>query len=222
MKRLLFFTTLITAFILTSCISDDESVQYYGELGNLKGENANKFEIHTDANNILRPQGMLPSYFKFEDGKRVLVQYSVASVISENEKSGTYSVEVTSIRDLFEKELLTVDDVARDTLKKDPVNIRGAWMGKDYLNIDFSYRGTGQKEFPHYIDLAFDPNRQDKEKHIVLDLMHNSNSDNYFNLYPVLMSVSLKELQIEGQDSVLIWLRVNDQLYKPETIIYRY
>lgn len=219
MKRFLFIATVFVAFSLTSCLSDDDPVRYYGELGSLSGETVNDFVINTDGNNILKPYGMLPSNFKFKDGKRVLVQYSVVSGVDSTRK---YTVEVASISDLFQKDLLFVDDGSRDTLKNDPVRIMGAWMGKDFLNIEFRFQGSGNKNFPHYIDLAMDSTKQDKENHVALDLKHNANEDSPYQTYNVLMSVSLKELRVAGQDSVQIWLRANDQMYDPKSIIYRY
>lgn len=219
MKRLLFIATAFVAFSLTSCLSDDEPVRYFGELGTISGETVNDFVINTDGDNTLKPYGMMPSYFKFKDGKRVLVQYSVVTGVDSTRK---YTVEVASIQDLFQKDLLIVDDVSRDTLKNDPINMSGAWIGKDFLNIEFSFRGSGRKEFPHYIDLVLDSTKQDKADHIALDLTHNSNEDGLYDIYKVLMSVSLEDLQVTGQDSVQIWLRTNDQMYDPKSIVYRY
>ena len=219
MKRLLFIATAFVAFSLTSCLSDDDPVQYYLELGTLNGETAKNFVINTDFGNVLKPQGVVPGLSDFADGKRVQVQYSVVSgVASTNE----YTVEVAFLQDLFQKDLLFVDTISRDTLKNDPVRIMGAWMGKDFLNIEFRFQGSGNKNFPHYIDLAMDSTKQDKEKHVALDLKHNANEDSPYQTYKVLMSVSLKDLRVNGQDSVQIWLRANDQIYKPESIIYRY
>lgn len=220
MKRLLFIATAFVAFSLTSCLSDDDPVQYYLELGTLSGETAKNFVINTDFGNVLKPQGAVPGLSEFVDGKRVQVQYSVISkVASTNE----YTVEVAFLQDLFQKNLLFVDDISRDTLKNDPVRIMGAWMGKDFLNIEFRFQGSGNKNFPHYIDLAMDSTKQqDKENHVALDLKHNANEDATYQTYRVLMSVSLKELRVAGQDSVQIWLRANDQMYDPKSIIYRY
>ena len=71
MKRLLFIATIFVAFSLTSCLSDDDPVQYYLELGTLSGETAKNFVINTDFGNVLKPQGAVPGLSKFEDGKRV-------------------------------------------------------------------------------------------------------------------------------------------------------
>lgn len=219
MKRLLFIATAVVAFSLSSCLSDKESIQYYAELGNLSGESLNSFVIKTDNDNVLKPQGTVPGLAKFEDGKRVLVQYSVVSKVAESQE---FTVNVASLQAIFEKELLFVNDVSRDTLKNDPVNSLGAWIGKDYLNLEFYFWGTGRKEFPHYIDLVMDSTKQDKPNHIALDLTHNAKDDELHAKYRVLMSVSLEDLRVAGQDSVLIWLRANDQFYKPTPLTYYY
>ncbi len=221
MKRILFGGVAFLLLFAMSCsMLDDDYVAYYAEIGNIRGESINNFVIETDSYNILTPIGELPNTIDFKDGARVLVQFSIEKEDVENKK---YNVRLTSIENLFEKNLVKVGQEGADTLKKDAMRIVGAWMGKDYLNIEFSFRGSGSSSHPHYFDLVFDSTKQNVDKHIALDLTHNANDDPFgtYN-YKVLMSVSLEELKVADKDSISLWLRANDELYKPQTIGYKY
>lgn len=221
MKRIIWGGVAFLLVLTASCSMLDESdyVAYY-EIGNVRGESKTDFIIETDAYDILNPIGTLPNDFDFKDGARVLVQFSIEKGDVENKK---YDIKLTSIQNLFEKELVKVNAEGADTLKKDPVNIVNAWIGKDYLNIQFNFRSSANEKYPHYFNLVLDSTKQDVDNHIVLDLTHNAGEDlvgPYF--LNVIMTVPINELQAAEKDSVNLWFRANDELYKSSSIVYKY
>lgn len=221
MKRVLLSVTIILSLFLTSCLKDNDYVQTYVELGNLIGEDINDFQVETDYYNILKPQGNFYSEgFKFKKNGRVIIQYSI---VEGNDETKEYKVNVNAIENIFEKKLVFLGVEGADTLKKDPLSMVGAWIGKEYLNIEFNFRSSGSSKKPHYFDLVYDSTKQNVDNHLALDLTHNAQEDIYSPYhYKVIMTVPLDELKVPEQDSINIWLRTNDELYEPKTITYRY
>lgn len=221
MRSILLGIILTISLIFTSCLKDEDYVQFYVEIGNLVGDSISSYKIETDSYNILTPQNFINSSgFKFEDNARVIVQYSV---INSNHETKEYDVKVNAIENLFEKNVVFIEEDGIDTLKKDPIVMTGAWIGKNYLNIEYNFRSSGRIDKPHYFDLAYVASKQNVENHIALDLIHNAQDDSYGPYYTrVIMTVALDDLKVSEQDSINIWLRVNDELYDANTITYKY
>jgi hypothetical protein len=197
-------------------MTDDDSETYYTEVGSLVGSSLSTLTIETDQGNTLFPVS-IPSGYEIEDGQRVLLQYSVINSVST--VTNGLKVDVVSIQDFYMKNILMANDEVRDTLANDPVTIFSLWIGKDYLNLEFTFLGN---DTAHYFDVVYDDEQQEKEDYVTLDFHHDANEDETYQRYRVLMSVPLEQFQVAGQDSVNIWFRADDELYTPQSFVYKY
>lgn len=207
MKRIYLLPLLFLTLLFTSCMDEDNSEPEYLELGVVYGNLLGNTIIKTDSDLKLLSLDDLSSY-KFEANDRVLIRYS----LHEKSTGGTYNytINVIAIAEITPKAIVNVEKnpTAKDTLKYDDVNINSIWLAQDYLNIDFNYIGGITK---HYSYVSYDPENQNVNNTIVLNLNHNANNDGGSTNYRNIICIPISELQDENATSVTLKLFSTDK-----------
>ncbi|WP_026475663.1 NigD1/NigD2 family lipoprotein [Alkaliflexus imshenetskii] len=215
-RRYLFSLLILFSALLASCSIDNDAEVYYLQLGVVKGNSASTFMIETDGGKILRPV-QYPMNYEISAGKRVLVRYALVSTVEDQVYDHTVRIE--SIQNVLTKNLIHANETVRDTIGNDPVRIVDAWISKDYLNVEFIFWGYNK---PHYFDLVFDSEKQDKPGFIALDFHHNMKNDLSYSQFRGLISFSIEELQDEQLTSIKVLFRAKDDSFKSKELTYKY
>ncbi|ASB50619.1 NigD1/NigD2 family lipoprotein [Alkalitalea saponilacus] len=218
LKSLLIGVLLVAITGLTSCKVEDDYEQLYLAMGNVIGNSPSTFLIEADDGTILRPIEYPSDYDEIIEGKRVFFYFKHVDA-GRDDQNFDYSIRIQAMQDVLTKGILNVDSEGRDTLKRDPVRIINAWIGKSYLNVEFSFFGH---EKAHIFDLLLDPGEQYKGGFTTLDFHHDARNDKqYYNLRGII-SFDLTELQKESVDSINIFFRADDDSFTSRELIYRY
>jgi hypothetical protein len=202
MKKFLFALSVALIFGIgfTSCLDDDQEttpVQYL-EMGVVKIGASDEIRVFTDSGLLLEFVSY-PSSFEYEDSSRVMVKYSVNEE-GEDADEYDYLVDVYSIQEIRLKDIIELNDESRDTIGDDQVFIHDIWVGGDFLNVDFSFYGSGEV---HYINVIKDPEEQtDDTSEIYLEVRHDARGDEMKESRRGIMSLRLDSLQVEGLDEV--------------------
>ena len=177
MKRNVFLVSfvLLSLCMFFSCLDDNENTYVsYGVIRNFNS--TNNYEIFTDKGNTLVVTKTGSSQF-IENGKRVLVNYSILSDKDKDKK--VYEVSVNGFYNLLSKALvyesfiLQDEEVRRDSIGNDPFNRLYAGFGGEYINIAFDFWFDSYSNQTHLINLVYDDIRADADT-IYLTLYHNA------------------------------------------------
>lgn len=202
MKKFLFALSVALIFGIgfTSCLDDDQEttpIQYL-EMGIVKIGASDEIRIFTDSGLLLELVSY-PTGFEYEEGTRVMAKYSV-NEDGEEADEYDYLVEVYSIQEVRLKDIVELNEESRDTIGDDQIFIDDIWVSGDFLNIDFSFYGSGEI---HYINVVKDPEEQtDDPSNIYLEVRHDGQGDEMLERYRGIMSLRLEPLQVEGVNEI--------------------
>ena len=230
-KFALICSLIVMAF--TACDDDDEyyyvgggsSWISYGNLEKIDNGTRSKFAIRRDDGSRLIVTEGLPLNFKeAEEGLRMYVNYSIVG--SERDETGlegrmNYYIRLYRYTDVLTKDpvkqsFINEDEEQRqDSIGNDPINVREAWFGGKYLNVEFSIpvkAGSGEK---HFINLVQDDVVAHNDT-VYVTLRHNAygekpdtgNDRGNYSWARGQVSFDLTSIVPEGQKSVpvkLIW-----------------
>lgn len=166
---------LLCAFLFFSCLDDDDDIYVsYGVIQNVNS--ARDYEILTDKGNTLV---VTKSYTNetIEEGKRVLAYYEILS--DKDESKQQYEVSISYFYRLISKPvvresyILQDEEARRDSIGDDPYTQIYAWVGGDYLNIDFETLHAASLTKKHLINLVYDDTRTNADT-VYLELFHNA------------------------------------------------
>lgn len=204
---------LLSALILSSCSDDDgySLNDYWLTTGTFMATD-DYFYIVTDEGDNLWPSASNISADKHDDGERILVNYTILQDATDTTQYD-YFVKVNGTSTILTKDLFTftseTTDAVKDSIGNDAITIKDTWFTDNYLNMEFEYGGGYGI---HYISLVKDEtdlNTGDGE--IILELKHNGNDDPYNYVQWGLASFDLSELQVDGEESVDIFVRALDE-----------
>lgn len=187
--------------LLVSCSHDEDYYslgKFWLTLGIVETENTMGYDylVITDAKDTLIPTVQNFYNFNFEDGQRILINYTILDEYNNLEK--TFYTKINSVQEVLLKDIIERTDANSDSLGDDRVNITDIWQSDNFLNIEFEYFGHGYVQ--HYINLAKDDTVSSEP--FDLHFLHNANDDSNGVLLNGIVSFHLNELQVEGKDSV--------------------
>ncbi|HHT30095.1 MULTISPECIES: NigD-like protein [Petrimonas] len=158
-------------------------------------------------------------YYLPSDDQRVFVNYTVLSG-----RQGNYDhyVKVNDIWNVLTKKIIGPATEHADSIGNDPIIINDAWIGNDYLNIDFLFNYGGVR--PHAINLVTAPKpAASVPDTIELELRHNAFGSTSQRLYEGFVCFDLKPLQRADTDSVILALKAREgEETKRVDLVYRY
>lgn len=209
MKKIGVVLLLLTTFLFTGCLDDDGyslSDMWVG-FGILHKNGPGDYEIIMDNDDVLVPVTAHHGHYydsdhsPFQDGDRVLVNYTVLGDNAEDENEPTeYYIKINSIREILMKGILDITEENADSIGNDPVILQDAWITDSLLNVKIRYWGNYKT---HYINLVKEPGELTAaDQPIALELRHNSRDDQENVPYSAYVSFNLNAIKISGLDSV--------------------
>lgn len=222
--RLLSFAFI--ALFFTGCLNDnrDPQPQFLQSLVTIENPELKKqFFMRRDDDKLLWFAEGYTDYFKPEDGSRYLIYYNI---LSDKTETGMYDydVRVTDAMEVLTKDIFNITPETQDSIGNDWTEINSLWIGRNYLNISFHYKGYAN-DTPHYINLVSDSSKVFTDNKIHLEFRHNANNDDQFYRFAGLASFDISALQVEDADSVMIAVHVSsfdDTLEQIHNVTYKY
>ncbi|MCQ4874329.1 NigD1/NigD2 family lipoprotein [Butyricimonas paravirosa] len=230
-KFALICSLIVMAF--TACDDDDEyyyvgggsSWISYGNLEKIDNGTRSKFAIRRDdGSRLIVTEGLPINFDEATDDLRVYANYSIVG--SERDETGlegrmNYYIRLYRLRDVLTKDLVKQsfinedEEQRQDSIGNDPINVREAWFGGRYLNVEFNIPVTSDSKVQHFINLVQDDVVAHNDT-VYVTLRHNAYGEkpdtgndrgNYFWARGQ-VSFDLTSIVPEGQKSVpvkLIW-----------------
>jgi hypothetical protein len=210
MKRLLVIVSVIL-FVLTSCEKEDDfTFIESGTVVDYAGAGSCGFVIELDNGNRIQPL-YYPEDFTFAHGQRVLVEYLELNQVNNNCDRGV-PCEVAYIEELACAPYVDLYFNNYDSLARDPVHIREAYVDGQCLYIKLSYSGGCQE---HTIDLArMHPWTASNSTIPTFEIRHNSNGDLCEAWFTREFRFDLTPLILAGKTEFVLTAKLlNDEVY---------
>jgi len=198
MKKIVFGILAGLLFVIAGCNDDDgySLDDMWIGFGVLKGETGSYNIIMDNEDKLVPVAANYPWQSGFENGDRVLVNYTILDDDTVDTKP-IYYVKVNDIDDILMKGVLDITEENADSIGNDPIIVEDYWMTDSLLSFKLKYWGYGAT---HFLNLVKEPG--DLNEPVELELRHNANGDEESIPYTAFVSFSLNNLRIEGQDSV--------------------
>jgi hypothetical protein len=144
------------------------------------------------------------------------------TTLSDEQGGYDHYVKVNDIWDILTKKIIEQTPQNVDSIGDDPVTINDAWVGNDYLNIDFMFNYGGVR--PHAINLVIDSLHPDVTPDTLeLEFRHNAYGSLSPRLYEGFVCFDLKPLQRTDTDSVQLTIKAKEgNGAKIFNVVYRY
>ncbi len=227
------FICSLIVLAFTACDDDDEyyyvgggsSWLSYGNLEKIDNGSRSKYAIRRDdGSRLIVTEGLPINFSEATEDLRVYANYSILG--SERDETGlegrmNYYIRLYALDDVLTKNPVKQsfidkdEEVRQDSIGNDPINVREAWFGGRYLNVEFLVPVKEGSDEKHFINLVQD----DVENHndtVYVTLRHNAygetpESDNdraHYFWGRGRVSFDLTSIVPDGQKSVpvkLIW-----------------
>lgn len=145
--------------------------------------------------------------YRPETGQRILAAYNIVQRAPES-ANYDFNVHLRNVYEVLTKGIVELTDENEAAIGDDPYESVRLWIGSDWLNVEFTVRGSGRSA--HYINLVQDnrtPAPDDGKIH--LQLRQNADGDISGRRLWGLASFNLTDLQEAGQTEVTIVVNVN-------------
>lgn len=180
-------------------------------------ENLNNFYLILDNNERLYISVSDLKYYRPKDGQRIIAKYKILSSPRADESTYKHGIQLLDSYEILTKDIYRIKPEEQDSIGNDRINVRGLWIGNNFLNVEFDYPGNNRS---HSINLVFDSLRNDTDGKIHLEFRHNANGD-----YPSyskwgIVSFRLNTLDVSSfTDSVKLVIHSNE-FNKPDNQTY--
>ncbi len=222
----LIFTVWVALVLFSACDDNDDNFEdVWLTTGTIVNSN-DDFYILTDGGSVFSPTNLGSMADEYENGLRVLFNYSEAKEATDN-ADYDYYIKVVDIQEMLTKPVFkfteeTTPDII-DSIGHNPIHIVDTWITDDYLNVQFEYWAYNEI---HFVNLVYDSEMpKTEEGEYLLELRHNANNDYYKDWSWGVASFNIEEFQDEAQDTVQFFIRSigfdNEYEYN-KVITYRY
>ena len=212
-----FFIVLLT---VASCNKKDEHSlgEFHIDIATVIPMGESGYMLVLDNGKQLWPAATDVFYLPTEN-RRVFVNYTT---LSDEQGGYDHYVKVNDIWDILTKKIIEQTPQNVDSIGDDPVTINDAWVGNDYLNIDFMFNYGGVR--PHAINLVIDSLHPDVTPDTLeLEFRHNAYGSLSPRLYEGFVCFDLKPLQRTDTDSVQLTIKAKEgNGAKIFNVVYRY
>ncbi len=212
-----FFIVLLT---VASCNKKDEHSlgEFHIDIATVIPMGESGYMLVLDNGKQLWPAATDVFYLPTEN-RRVFVNYTT---LSDEQGGYDHYVKVNDIWDILTKKIIEQTPQNVDSIGDDPVTINDAWVGNDYLNIDFMFNYGGVR--PHSINLVIDSLHPDVTPDTLeLEFRHNAYGSLSPRLYEGFVCFDLKPLQRTDTDSVQLTIKAKEgNGAKIFNVVYRY
>jgi hypothetical protein len=202
MKKVMIILVVAISIIATNCAKEDDNAYFpYSAIGLLHITTDSTILV-SDENERLLIKTSISSDFK--DNDRVVIQFKETE---ETLPQGINSViEVGEVIKVLTKPIFVLQSQFIDSIGDDELTINSLWVGKNYLNLNFTYYGGYQD---HYINLTRQPGdiRTDT---VELAIKHNNNEDSGNSGFYAFVSFDLTTLKNDVADSVILHITAKE------------
>lgn len=211
MKRFINVLFILTV-VFTACQQENETV-FYQETGlvmDYAGAGNCKFVIELDNGNRIQPY-LYPEGFEFAQGQRVLVEYTnLPDIISTCDRGA--ASEIKYIEELSCAPYVDLYFHNYDSLARDPLFVKDAFIDGDCLQLKLSYSG-GCRE--HTIELARMNEWYANDPSLpTFEIRHNSNNDLCEAMLTKEIRFDLTSLREEGKTEFVLTAKLpNGEVY---------
>jgi len=221
---------IASAFAMTACLPDGPIKTNYSSMAQWKGG-----ILYTDDN--LQFNIVSNGYSNIPDSvERVYIICDVLNQTSDN----SYEIQLKEWHKVDMKDLVRIGDEGAGKYKNgegkvtsDPINVAGAWMARNMLNMNINY--VLKKESPgvHDYDLLFNDVKSVGDT-VYLQLVHNAHNEYYGNssykddelkVQNGFVSVPIEEVIPDGKDKIYLklewlWHKIENNSIVKETMDY--
>lgn len=221
---------IASAFAMTACLPDGPIKTNYSSMAQWKGG-----ILYTDDN--LQFNIVSNGYSNIPDSvERVYIICDVLNQTSDN----SYEIQLKEWHKVDMKDLVRIGDEGAGKYKNgegkvtsDPINVAGAWMARNMLNMNINY--VLKKESPgvHDYDLLFNDVKSVGDT-VYLQLVHNAHNEYYGNssfkdgdlkVVNGFVSVPIEDVIPDGKDKIYLklewlWHKIENNAIVKETTEY--
>jgi|WetSurMetagenome_2_1015567.scaffolds.fasta_scaffold09026_5 hypothetical protein len=200
MKKYSFFLVLGLVMMLFTQCSLDEDKEYYQVLGTLsKTVDSTIIVTDDDERLLVSNPGSLAT---LNSSDRVFAYFTLTK---DPLPTGIdYVISIYNYDKILFKPILNITVANEDSIGNDPVQIDGLNIAKNYLNLSFSYYGSGSLK--HYINMVKQPGLIPTDT-VDLEVRHNNKNDVSTNVLNGLVTFDLLPLQNNVTDSVILHIK---------------
>jgi len=199
---------LFSTLLLTACFNDDgySLDKYWIDIATVENpQERSEFFLRLDDSVLLWTAASNFSYYKPNDGQRVIANYTILS-----DKRGTgmydYDIKLNNVYEVLTKGIFEITPEKQDSIGNDPVRVTEMWIGSKFLNVEFYYFGHSKI---HFINLVSDTAKTYTDEKIHLEFRHNANNDPELYKRWGIVSFDISSLQTNAADSVNLVIHVN-------------
>ena len=215
------FVFVIAVLTVVSCNKKDEHSlgEFHIDIATVIPVGERGYLLMLDNGKQLWPAATDVHYLPVGNYQRVFVNYTT---LSDEQGGYDHYVKVNDIWDILTKKIIEQTPQNVDSIGDDPVTINDAWVGNDYLNIDFMFNYGGVR--PHSINLVIDSLHPDVTPDTLeLEFRHNAYGSLSPRLYEGFVCFDLKPLQRTDTDSVQLTIKAKEgNGAKIFNVVYRY
>jgi hypothetical protein len=195
MKQAMLILIVAISLFATNCAKEDDAYFPYSAIGMLHITTDSTILLSDDNERLLIKNSIISD---FKDNDRVVIQFNETE---ETLPQGINRViEVGEVIKVLTKPIFVLQSQFIDSIGDDELTINSLWVGKNYLNLNFTYYGGFQD---HYINLTRQPGDIPTDT-VELAIKHNNNEDSGNSGFYAFVSFDLTTLKNTVADSVIL------------------
>ncbi len=223
MKKIQLIVPLFVVALFCLAFSCQENTGYsLGDfrigIATIKAESDNSYSLLLDNGQHLWPAAS-DVHHSYKNKQRVFINYTI---LSDRQNGYDHYVKVNDMWPILTKQIVELNSDNELEIGNDPIQVNAAWIGGDFLNIDFMFNYGGKR--PHYINLVKNVLSPAGAPNVVeLEFRHNAYNSTQSRLHEGFVCFDLSPLRSDFSDSVKIAIHVNDpDEIKTYNLVYRY
>lgn len=223
MKKIFWLVPLFLVTLLCLSFSCQENTGYsLGDfriaIATVKSDANKSYSLLLDNGQLLWPAASDVSQL-YKDNQRVFLNYTI---LSDRQNGYDHYVKVNDMWKILTKPIVKLNSDNELEIGNDPIRVNAAWIGGDFLNIDFLFNYGGVR--PHFINLVENTKFPSTVQDVIqLEFRHNAYNSTQSTLHEGMVCFDLKPLRAESRDSVKISVQVKEpEALKTYNLVYRY
>lgn len=193
--------------LLQSCMDNDEKSQSRFTIGTLQIIQDNEYFFKLDEGDKMYPSDTTYIHdYTLIDGQRVFIHFLP---LEEDMPGYEYNVKLIQLQNILTKDIIPLTEETADSIGNDRVNVYQPWISGDYLNIEYQYFHSNDKDKRHMLNLVINQTAdapENEEGYINLEFRHNAYNDEQRTTGWGIISFRLDEIaaQLQGKKGLKI------------------
>lgn len=145
----------------------------------------------------------LPHYNP-KDGQRIIANYTI---LSDKMSGYDHAIKLNNVYEVLTKPVITETTANSDSIGKDKILIRSAWIASDYLNIKFEFLGNSKR---HMVNLVTNETFGSTPELAKIQFRQNGYGDEERYRMQGIVSFNIASLKVAGVQTRNIELKYTD------------